>query len=251
MNTMNSLRITCIGFTLILIISFCNAQQTNENIQQEAHFKKRVYYTSGTELLFQYVPTVSPTEEYVHGVKLNYFFNLVYNLHVDVTKSFGIIPGVSIRNVGIKTFDETVQLVQYDKIKRRSYLLGISGAVKIGNMPNYSFVYLGGAYEYSFHYKQKNFEDSKKTIRKEWVSAATEPYIPSVFIGYQFPKHINIQIRYYLDNFLNPLYSGKYGDFSKFPDTQILQFSISFQQNQSEQSKKLRERILPPSSVDI
>ena len=205
---MKNSRSFIIGFVLILISVFSNAQQSNEDISTKTNFNKRVYYTSGTELLFQYLPTVSPTEEYVHGVKLNYFFNLVYNFHIDFAKSFGIIPGVSLRNVGIKTFDETVQFIQYDKIKRRSYLLGLSGAIKIGNMQKYSFLYMGAAYEYSFHYKQKNFENSKKTIRKEWVSAATETYISSVFIGYQFPKHINIQVRYYLDNFLNPLYNG-------------------------------------------
>ena len=233
---------------MLMFITLHSYAQHNTN---ETPFNKRVYYTNACELLFQYVPTTSPTEEYVFGVKTNYFFNLVYNMHIDFAKSFGVIPGISLRNVGIKTFDETIQNVEYKKIKRRSYLLGVSAAVKVGNMQKYSFLYVGGAYEYSFHYKQKNFTPSKKSIQKEWHSNATELFLPSVFIGYQFPRYMNIQLRYYLANFLNPLYDGKYGNFTHFPDSRILQFSISLQQNQFEQSKQVRKHIAPPHTIDI
>ena len=233
-------------FILSVIFIDVQAQDSFENSPNKSESTKSFYTLSGVELLFNYMPAEIENEAFQQGVRTTYFFNVFGNAHIDFSRFIGLKTGISVRNVGVKTNDEEIHDEKYRKVIRRAYMFGASGAIKIGNLQNFNFVYFGAACEIPFHYRQRNVQKNMKLIRSEWMPNVTERFIPSVFIGYQSPKYINIQARYYLSNFIKPSYNGVYGDFSSFSNTQIFQISLSFQQRESDKNGTIRERILQP-----
>jgi hypothetical protein len=164
-------------------------------------------------------------------------------LNVDFNKFIGLYTGLGIRNIGFITEDlyQNIGFLNIDdthvdwnkntKIKRRTYSLGIPLAVKLGNLNKDVFFYGGGEYEYTFHYKQKLFIDGNKYKYPEWNSKRVNTWMPSVFAGIQFPRGINLKVKYYMENFLNPGFTGiDFGedvDYSHFNSTGIWYISIS------------------------
>lgn len=237
-------------YTIITLLMYgvqVFSQSYTNSHESKNSFQKSVYTVSTLELLLQHVPSAIVDEKFDRGVHVNYFFNFVGNAHIDFSRYVGLMPGISIRNVGIKTMHETVQDIEYQKIIRRAYMAGLSGSLKFGNISKFSFAYIGGAYEIPFHYRQRYFQKNIKIIRREWGGNATEQLHPSLFAGYQFSNGLNIQVRHYLRNFLNPTYNGVYGDFSQFTDSKLFQVSISVHIRESDNnSGKIRDRILQP-----
>ena len=94
------------------------------------------------------------------------------------------------------------------------------------------FLYGGGEYEYMFHYKQKLFLEDNKTKFKEWGSDRVNSFIPSFFVGVQFPHGINLKFKYYLDDFLNKDFTGTdFGynvDYSQFEKSRIWYLSLAY-----------------------
>ncbi|MFW5850722.1 MAG: hypothetical protein ACOCWB_00700 [Bacteroidota bacterium] len=197
---------------------------------------KHVYFTTSTDIIFQYIPHYSDEHEYTMAMRTSILFNTSFSTHIDFSKHFGLLQGFAIKNVGMKTKNEILDNIRYDYIIRRSYMAETYAAMKIGALQKFSFLYIGAGYDFSFHYRQKQKINNKKIIDSQWLSKATEIFIPSAIIGYQFPKGFHLQLQYYMSNFLNASYKGKFGDFSRFPDTQILQFSISFQQKEGQKN---------------
>jgi len=197
---------------------------------------KHVYFTASTDIIFQHIPNYSEDYEYTMAMRTSIFFNTSFNTHIDFSKHFGLLQGFAIKNVGMKTKNEVLDNIRYDYIIRRSYMAEAYAAIKIGNLRKFSFLYIGAGYDFSFHYRQKQKINNKKIIDHQWFSKATETFVPSAIIGYQFPKGFHLQLQYYMSNFLNTSYKGKFGDFSRFPDTQILQLSISFQQKEGQKN---------------
>ena len=110
-------------------------------------------------------------------------------------------------------------------------MLGVPLAIKLGSFKDNFYIYAGGEYELLFHYKQKLFVDGDKTKYSEWFSDRTNRFLPSVFAGVQFPKGVNLQFKYYLDDFLNRDFRGtdfgvpvSYANYK----TQIYYISLSF-----------------------
>jgi hypothetical protein len=118
------------------------------------------------------------------------------------------------------------------KIKRRSYPLAVPLALKFGNMKKDQFFFAGGEYEWTFHYKQKLFIDGEKFKHREWTSDRVNAFIPSVFAGVQLPKGLRVKVKYYMDDFLNPGFTGvdfeENVDYSSFGSTGIFYVSLTF-----------------------
>jgi hypothetical protein len=188
-------------------------------------FSQKIYRTTGGELIFSF----ADVEQYGNNVPTNMrftmFFHFSEKIHFDITNNLGFYSGMGIRNVGLITDQENY------KIKRRSYMLGVPLAFKLGSFKDNFYVYAGGEYELLFHYKQKLFVDGNKTKSSEWFSNRTNRFLPSVFAGIQFPKGVNLKFKYYLDDFLNKDFSGR--DFGvpvsyATYKTQIYYISLSF-----------------------
>lgn len=205
---------------------------------------KMVYTKYVSEFLFQFSETETiSNKSQLNGVKASILPNFGAYTHINFNNNIGIIPALSIRNVGMKTYNDSVNSVKYDLIKRRAILLGGSLALKLGSFSKHSFLYGGAEYEMSIHVRQKLYDDSQHQVFKqgEWFSTATERFLPSAFIGFQFPNGYNIQAKYYLNNFLNHNYSGAFGDFTNLKTSQVISLSLSFQFKESDPS--LKEKI--------
>ena len=194
---------------LILALSIFTLKAQNENI----------YLSTGTEIIF------SGADVYFNGTDVNtnarftLFFHLQQQVDFDLTDNIGLYTGFAIRNVGL-IMEDLYQNVGYNvdqlhpdynkntKIKHRSYSLGFPIAIKLGSLENNFFAYGGFEYEWMFHYKQKKFIDGEKYKFKEWGSDRVNPWIPSWFVGVQFPGGFNLKFKYYLNDFLNQAFEG-------------------------------------------
>ncbi|NJM15566.1 MAG: hypothetical protein HC896_09540 [Bacteroidales bacterium] len=104
-------------------------------------------------------------------------------------------------------------------------------------------MYFGGEYEWLFHYRHKiKSETNGKVTWGEWFSKRTKTFLPSVFIGFQFPKGYNLMFKYYLQDFLNPAFKGKEAgadvDFANLDRTQVYYVSLSYYLNNEKLKKK-------------
>lgn len=241
-----------IKYSIALLLSLLFSLQVFSQQNDEQNNGKKVYVQNVSDLLFQLSESIDTANKSSNnGVRTTYFFNYGEYLHIDVSNNFGIVSGLAIRNVGMKTFDETIQNTEYDKVKRRVFALGGSLAIKAGSFSKHSFLYAGGEYEMAFHYRQKLYDNSGKKVEKqgEWLSSATNRFLPSAFIGYQLPSGINMQVKYYFDDFLNNSYNGILGDFTVFKKTQIICFAISYQLNKSKGEKSIFEKLEEKTGV--
>lgn len=217
---------------------------------------KKVYFTDPGELMFQFTRTNIEDNTAQNGVRTSYFTNIPYYMNINYNNHFGLMPGVSIKNIGIKTKKEQIatgtDTITYDKIKRRVFTAGLSIATKLGWFNKGKWFYAGGGIDWAFHYRQKFYEnDGRQKVTKEgeWLSDATPKFIPSVFIGYQTPFLVNIKATYFFNDFINKSYNGAMGDFSKITQSQLftLSFSIILKEDPS---SSLSKHNITPSSKD-
>jgi len=230
---------------MILLLLTTTVISFNSFGQKEQANGKKVYVQNVSDLMFQLSESIDTANNaFNNGVKTTYFFNYAEMIHIDLSNNYGMITGLSIRNVGMKTFDETIGNINYDKVKRRVFALGGSVAFKVGAFSKHSFIYAGCEYEIAFHYRQKLYDNFGKIIKQgEWLSTATNRFLPSTFIGYQLPSGFNIQMKYYLNDFLNNSYKGVFGDFTLFKKSQIICFILSYQLNKSKGETSILDKI--------
>lgn len=210
-------------------------------VSSQAFCQKKVYFTSPAELIFQFTKTAIDSNSVHNGVRTTYFTNLPYYMHINFNNNFGLMQGISIKNIGIKTKDEEIDSVSYDKVKRRVFAAGLCAALKFGFSNKGYWLYTGGGIDWAFHYRQKLYSLGKKehvTKEGEWMSEATPTFIPSAFVGVQTPFSLNIRATYYFNDFLNSSYKGPLGDFTKFKESQLftLTFSLVFKDKAAEDS---------------
>ncbi|MHB1278473.1 MAG: hypothetical protein ACYC1Q_08740 [Bacteroidia bacterium] len=178
------------------------------------------YRTSGGEVIFSFADYRDSSGMKISGPpRFTVFFHINHKYNFDISKSIGIAFGLSIKNVGWITKNETYALASdmsnvktYEKIKRRSYTLGVPLMIKLGNMKKDRFLALGAEYELLFHFKEKRFIGGEKFKRSKWISDETNRFLPSVFVGLQFTNYGMIKFQYYLDDFLNTSYKNPMGD---------------------------------------
>lgn len=147
--------------------------------------------------------------------------NLGVNAHYDFSRRFGIFTGIGIKNIGfIEKFNDGDSTV-----KRRVYAVGVPLGIKIGDLRNRNFAFLGGGIDVPFHYREKRYE-SRGDKRKigEWFSDRTALLMPYVFAGHSFNPGLTIKAQYYPFNFLNT----DYGDTRPFDGYQVNLLFISF-----------------------
>jgi hypothetical protein len=188
-----------------------------------------------------------------NNVRFTIFLHIGQYFHCDFTDNIGLFTGLAIRNVGmitdetlpqtVSTTGEPVPYVNYN-ICRRQYMLGVPLALKLGSFKNHLYFFGGGEYEVAFHLKEKYWTDSfdrsgSKTKRMEWFSSQTPTFLPSVFVGVQFPGGVNLKFKYYLVDFLNTDYkvsnnsqdgaTFSISDLSRYKSSQLVYFSLCWQ----------------------
>lgn len=203
-----------------------------------------IYRSSGAEMIFSGADVAFNNTDVNANMRFTSFFHAEQMLNVDLGKYVGLFTGLGLRNIGFIT-DDLYQNSGFlniadthpdwnkeTKIKRRSYSLGIPLALKVGSMKEQLFFFAGGEYEWTFHYKQKLFIDGEKYKFSEWTSDRVNVFLPSVFAGVQLPKGMRIKVKYYMDDFLNPGFTGvdfdEAVDYSRFGSTGIFYVSLSF-----------------------
>jgi hypothetical protein len=203
---------------------------------------QKIYMSTGGEIILSGADVKFNGTDVNTNMRFTIFFHLQQLVNFDLTNNIGLYTGLGIRNVGL-IMEDYYQNVGYDvdqsdpdynkntKIKHRSYALGFPIALKVGSFNNNFFAYGGLEYEWMFHYKQKKFIDGAKFKFKEWTSDRVNPWIPSWFVGLQFPGGFNLKFKYYMDDFLNQDFAGQdFGedvDYSNFESTGIWYISFS------------------------
>lgn len=202
---------------------------TSESIPQRQ--KSKIYTTSNFEFLFQGGDAKKDGKQLDEEVRFTIWFNYTQQLHFDLSNNIGFYTGGAIRNVGFITSNENIAYsgVTAETVKRRLYTLGVPLALKLGNFDKHFYVYGGGEMELAVAYKEKRWINGSKSIKTDWFGSETDRFLPSVFVGVQFPRGLNIQYKMYLNNFLNPKYgAGTAYDQSGFSKSTVQYISVSF-----------------------
>lgn len=205
---------------------------------------QKIYHSSGGEVIFSGADVNFNGLDVNTNIRFTLFFHAQHYANLDLTNNIGLFAGLGIRNIGLITEDlyQNVGFLNIDnthpdynkniKLKRRSYSLGFPVALKLGSFSKHFFLFAGGEYEWMFHYKQKLYIDGEKHKFKEWTSDRVNPWIPSLFGGIQFPQGFRLKFKYYMDDFLNPDFTGTdFGeqvDYSQFESTGMWYISVAF-----------------------
>ncbi len=145
---------------------------------------------------------LSTEDESEVAVRTIAFTNFTNFTHFNFNNNFGVITGLGLRNIGIRARNEHIEDVVYKRTIRRIYTVNASLAVKLGAFSKHCFVFGGGEYDLAFHFRQRlKTKNNSQTKQGEWFSNATDLFLPSVFIGVQFPKGLNLKCSYYFNDF--------------------------------------------------
>lgn len=221
---------------------------------------QKIYPISSGEIIFSN-GTIEFTDEFMQEnpyaqaakvpVRFTVFFHYTQFWHFDLTENFGFFTGLGIRNIGIisderLSFNNPTNENAYEdyKIIRRLYTGGIPLSIKIGSFKDNLYLFAGGEYEFAIHYKEKywnaNTRSGSKSKYKEWFGSQTPAFLPSVFVGAQFPGGFNLKFKYYMNNFLNNNYKNKnqISNLERYKTSQVWYISLSWQFNTAYLTKK-------------
>lgn len=226
-------------------------------LSNSAFSQSNSYSTSGGEIIFswaqlEYTPEFQSTfsEAKIVGepVRFTAFFHIQQFWHLDLNNNLGFFTGIGLRNIGIISDENLPETYanpngQYfsAKIIRRSYSLGLPLAIKVGSFKDHLHVYAGGEIEWTFHMKEKWWDSHSrsgtKTKTTSWWPNQITTFLPSAFVGLQFPGGINVRFKYYLENFLNHNYDTYsnatspghvVSDLTKYQTSNLFSVSLSF-----------------------
>ncbi|MCL2327313.1 MAG: hypothetical protein FWC39_02235 [Bacteroidetes bacterium] len=192
---------------------------------------KSVYSNWVMDLSLQFANKQLETEnESEIAVRTIMFTNFTNFTHFNFSNNFGLLSGIGLRNIGIRARYENIEDVVYKRTVRRVYTLNASLAAKLGSFSKHCFVYGGGEYDLAFHFRQRLKTKTNSQIKQgEWFSNATDRFLPSVFIGVQLPKGLNLKCSYYFNDFFNKNYKGKIENFPTYEQSQMINIAVSFQ----------------------
>ena len=208
---------------------------------------QKIYTTASGEMIFSWSEaayTDQDPDNLTYGNKKNIgtigdalrftlWFHLTFNWHLDFNNNIGLFTGIGNRNIGFITTESSSVIDAnsgdfYDlKWKRRSYALGVPLALKLGNFKKGYFIYAGAQYEWLYHYKEKEFQNTGKRKQTEWFSNRTTNLLPSAFVGIAFPHGMSIKFTYALQDFMNKSYTDGAGTQPyKYMDSKIMYISV-------------------------
>ena len=219
-----------VALLLIFATSLCAVQA--QDLVPIPTKTKSVYSTLVMDLPIQIANIHIEGSDREVAVRSIVFCNLTSFTHFNFSNNFGIMPGIGVRNIGVRARNENINDVIYKRTIRRIYTLNASLAVKFGSFSKHCFAYGGGEYDMAFHFRQRLITKTNSTRRikeGEWFSDATDRFLPSAFIGFQFPHGLNIKCSYYFNDFFNKDYKGKIEDFPVYTQSQMVNLSISYQ----------------------
>lgn len=213
---------------------------------------QKIYPISSGEMIFSN-GTVEFTDAYMQQfpeaqvsqvpVRFTAFFHFTQYWHMDFGQNIGLFSGLGIRNVGLISDEvlynsaSSIESYQPYKIIRRVYTGGIPLALKVGSFKDNLYFFGGGEIEFPIHYKEKYWNshsrDGSKTKTKEWFGGQTEPIMPSVIAGVQFPGGFNLKFKYYLNDMLKNSYTNTnfVSDLTRYESSQVWYVSLSWQFN--------------------
>ncbi len=162
-----------------------------------------IYLSGEWEFLFQGASIEDHGNKMNNNMRFTAFYHSASYINFDLWEWGGVATGLGIRNIGY--IQDDVPDPDIDKIKRRSYTLGVPLIFKFGKMDGV-FLFAGGEYEWAFHYKEKTFHGDVKSVYKDWFTNRTKHFLPSVVAGVQLPTGTALKMKYYLSNYLNEDY---------------------------------------------
>jgi len=207
---------------LLLLITFITIGLT---LQAQ---REKWYYSSAGEIIFSSATINHNGTEGGSVVRFSPVFNSQNHLNKDLSENFGIFTGLNLRNVGFIRKHEGTDI----RTKHRNYNIGVPVGIKLGAM-NKSFLYAGYEIEFPINYKEKTFENEKRTDRfNVWFSKRVPTFYHTVMAGIQFKGGANLKFKYYLTNFFNKDFTETVGGVQVKPyantDVHVFYVSLSF-----------------------
>lgn len=215
-------------------------------------FAQKVYSITSGEMIFSN-GTVEFTDQYMQQfpdarassmpTRFTAVVHLTQYWHLDFNSKVGLYTGIGVKNVGLisdeKLYNGAPGIESYQpyKIIRRVYTGGIPFALKVGSFKDNLYFFGGGEVEFPIHYKEKYWNShsrsGSKTKTKAWFSSNTEPILPSVIAGVQFPGGVNLKFKYYLTDFLDHSSTNTnfISDLTRYKTSQVWYLSLSWQFN--------------------
>jgi hypothetical protein len=194
----------------------------------QATIEDRSYFTSGTELIFQFATIDNNGVEGGNVMRFSGWLHLQGLYHRDFGKAFGIITGLALRNVGF-IYEEPETGAKW---KFRNYNVGIPVGFKLGNMSK-MYLYTGYEIEFPVNFKQKKFVNERLEDKfNVWFSDRTPAFYNTLFLGVKFKYGLDLKFKYYLTGFFNQDYSEINNDgITEYPyqglDVQIFYVSLN------------------------
>ncbi len=242
-------------FTLGLILLTITATAQNTSLKDSIEhskitFEHKKFYFTGdfegalisTAIQNTTTPLIIGAPGSVSTPRFTYFWNVGFNFNYNVNKAIALFTGVNIKNMGfIEKFTANDSTV-----KRRVYTIGAPLGIKIGNLRNNTFFFLGGGVDLPFHYKEKGYvKRSKKDKYNEWFSDRNASFMPYVFVGGSVKPGIFLKVQYYPNNFMNPNFTGTVPGTNlpatakpyAFYDVNLLLFSVGIDMRYSNKMK--------------
>ncbi len=208
-------------------------------ISTRSQVNEKWYLTTAGEIIFSHAKVDFYGNEDGSVLRFSPFFNSQNHLNKDLNQNLGFFTGLNVRNVG---FIYKYPAQTY-KTKFRSYNLGVPLGLKFGNIER-TFMYAGYEIEIPFHYKEKFFDDGKKTGKyRAWFSKKQPAYYNSLMVGIQFSGGTNLKFKYYLTNFFNKDYTvdSPAGQIKPFQDFDVNIFYISLSTDMFKAAEKTKK----------
>ena len=185
-------------------------------ITLSSYSQKEIYGSSDMEMIFSFSKITQNGNDVNSGMRYTWWYNVHKLINYDVNNNFGVYLGLGLKNIGFGTGADTVyfhgdkkyysrqsEVARLDKVKQRTYSLGVPLGFKFGNFDKGYYFFLGGEYEYAFHYKEKVWVNNEKRKYSEWFGTEITTFLPSVFAGFKFKGGTALKFTWYLDNFVN------------------------------------------------
>ena len=166
--------------------------------------KNAFYTTSGGEMIFSFATIDDAGSETGNIIRWSPVFNFQNLANYDLGKNVGLFSGINVRNVGF-IYDNYQAPGAETTVKKkfRNYTVGVPLGIKLGNLRKF-FIYGGYEIEFPVNYKEKTFENERKTDKfNVWFSNRVPAYYHTFLVGLQFPYGGNLKFKYYLTNFHN------------------------------------------------